>query len=325
MTEPRGVPNGPAKVPLKISVLVSCHNYRDYVVEAIESALAQTLPPFEVIVVDDGSTDGSGELLEQRYGRHPVVRVIRTPNHGQLATFVTGLRASSGDIVAFLDADDRQRAGYLERVAAVFAQRSTVGLVFCNMQQFGGATEPWIPDLHDEDLGTAAIRTWALQWYYGVPTSGITMRRRLGEQVLADLPETFYPEWRSRADDFLVFGAALLGAHRFYVGEPLVDYRLHGRNNWAGRPLGHVDMAQHCYRMLRLVAWYGNRAGLDQRALRWAVLEFNTKPRPRRGDFLTYFGLQLRAPLLLHLKLRALYKMSVTYALSAWKPRGSRT
>lgn len=303
---------------MKISVLVSCHNYRDLVVEAIESALAQTPRPVEVIVVDDGSTDGSGELLESRYGSHELVKVIRTPNRGQLATFVAAFQASSGDIVTFLDADDRYRPGYLERVAAVYWQYPTVGQVFCNMEQFGDTDGLWLPILHDEDLGTAAVRMWATQGYYGTPTSGISLRRALAEKILR-IPETFYPDWRTRADDCLIFGAALTGAHRYYIGEPLIDYRFHGRNSWAGRTFPAVEVAQHRYRLNKAIAWYGEAMGLDRRSLQWAEMEFRTKPKPRPGDYLQYLWLQWKAPMAPRQKLVALFNMTVHYVLSLWK------
>lgn len=303
---------------MNISVLVSCHNYRELVVEAIDSALAQSLPPLEVIVIDDGSTDGSGEMLEARYAGHPVVTVIRTPNRGQLATFVAAFRASRGDIVAFLDADDRWRPQYLERIAAVYRQLPSVDEVFCNMEQFGDAKGLWLAILHDEDLGTAAIRMWATQRYYGVPTSGISMRRQLAESIFR-IPESYFPQWRTRADDCLVFGAALLGAHRYYIGDALIEYRFHGRNSWAGRTFPAVEVAQHRHRLNHAIAWYGQAASLDYRSLQWAEMEFRTKPKPRPGDFLQYLWLQWQAPMAPRQKMVALANIAIHYVLSLWK------
>jgi glycosyltransferase involved in cell wall biosynthesis len=70
---------------LGISVIVSSYNYERYLAEALDSVLAQTLAPLEVIVVDDGSTDGSVELLRSRYGNEPRVRVFQQANGGQLS------------------------------------------------------------------------------------------------------------------------------------------------------------------------------------------------------------------------------------------------
>ena len=72
------------------SVIVTCYNYRDFVEEAVDSALAQTRAAAQVIVVDDGSTDGSSELLRARYGDDPRVTLLFGENGGQLAAFQRG-------------------------------------------------------------------------------------------------------------------------------------------------------------------------------------------------------------------------------------------
>src|SRR5436305_907491 len=95
-----------ARPRLKTSCLINNYNYAHFVGDAVDSALAQTVAFDEIIVVDDGSTDGSMELLTRRYGREDRVRVIRKPNGGQLSSFNEGFLGSSGDLLFFLDADD---------------------------------------------------------------------------------------------------------------------------------------------------------------------------------------------------------------------------
>jgi glycosyltransferase involved in cell wall biosynthesis len=84
------------------SIVIPCFNQAAFVGQAIGSALAQTAPGTEVIVVDDGSTDATAEVA----GRFAGVRVIRQPNTGVATARNTGLAAASGDFVVFLDADD---------------------------------------------------------------------------------------------------------------------------------------------------------------------------------------------------------------------------
>lgn len=86
-----------------VSVVIPCYNGAAYLRETLESALAQTHAPLEVIVVDDGSTDDSAAIAES-FG--PPVRVIRQENRGESAARNVGVRASRGDWIAFLDADD---------------------------------------------------------------------------------------------------------------------------------------------------------------------------------------------------------------------------
>ena len=86
-----------------ISVIIPCYNQARFLGEAIESVLGQTYGPMEIVVVDDGSTISLDEVKQ----RYPEVRFLRQQNQGPAAARNTGLRASKGTYVAFLDADDR--------------------------------------------------------------------------------------------------------------------------------------------------------------------------------------------------------------------------
>jgi len=113
----------------RVSVVVPLYNLRDFVGEAIESELAQTLRPedVEVIVVDDGSTDGSSEVA-QRYGSR--IRYLRQEDRGLSAARNAGIRVSSAPFLAFLDADDRLHPDKLRAGLEVFDARPNTGLVY---------------------------------------------------------------------------------------------------------------------------------------------------------------------------------------------------
>jgi glycosyltransferase involved in cell wall biosynthesis len=87
-----------------VSIIVPCYNAAPWLEAAIASARAQTWRRLEIIVVDDGSTDGSGELAERLEGAD--MQVIRQKNAGQCAAFNSGLRRAQGDFIEYLDADD---------------------------------------------------------------------------------------------------------------------------------------------------------------------------------------------------------------------------
>ena len=112
-----------------VSVIVPLYNLRQFVAEAIESALAQTLPPdeVEVIVIDDGSTDGGGEVVERYL---PRVRYFRQENRGLSAARNAGIRVARAPSLTFLDADDRILPEKLAVQLDVFAARPDVGLVY---------------------------------------------------------------------------------------------------------------------------------------------------------------------------------------------------
>jgi len=86
-----------------VSIIISSYNYARFLPQAVESALGQTYSRTEVIIVDDGSTDGSSEVMRQYSGQ---ALLIDKPNGGQASAFNTGFGRSRGEVVIFLDSDD---------------------------------------------------------------------------------------------------------------------------------------------------------------------------------------------------------------------------
>ncbi len=109
-------PLKPTRRPL-VSIVINNYNYGRYLRAAIDSSLAQTYPQVEVVVVDDGSTDDSREIIES-YGKR-ILPVIKD-NGGQGSAFNAGFAASRGEIVIFLDADDELLSNAIDQVAAAW-------------------------------------------------------------------------------------------------------------------------------------------------------------------------------------------------------------
>ncbi len=101
---------------LTLAAVIPVYNQRETVCAAIDSVLAQTRPADEIIVVDDGSTDGSGDLVARQYGDR--VRLIRQENRGAGGAFNTGIRAGSTDLISLLGADDGWMPDRLEKQVA---------------------------------------------------------------------------------------------------------------------------------------------------------------------------------------------------------------
>src|SRR6266508_897311 len=113
-----------------VSVVIPNYNCGRFLEETLESVFAQAYPAVEVIVVDDGSTDDSLQVLEKYAGR---VNVIRQANQGVSAARNAGIRASHGELVALLDADDLWHPDKLAKQVALFANPA-VGLVHCAVE-----------------------------------------------------------------------------------------------------------------------------------------------------------------------------------------------
>jgi len=113
----------------KISVIITAHNYAGFVKQAIESVFSQTMDDYEIIAVNDGSTDTTAEVLGQ-YENHPKIKVLTLTNVGLAAASNAGVRASSGEYVIRLDADDYFDENILLIESRILDTRPEIGMVY---------------------------------------------------------------------------------------------------------------------------------------------------------------------------------------------------
>ncbi len=208
-----------------VSIVVDNFNYGRFIRAAIDSALAQTYSPVEVVVVDDGSTDNSREVISS-YGDR--VSAVFKSNGGHASAFNAGFRASHGSVVMFLDADDMLLPDAVEEV--VRAWRPGVAkaqFVLAHIDVDGrrlGSTVPYFPaQMPDGDLRASILDAGG---YIGVPTSGNAFARTVLEHLLP-LPES---QWRQAADTSLEIIAPFLG-DVVSIRRALGCYRIHEANH----------------------------------------------------------------------------------------------
>jgi glycosyltransferase involved in cell wall biosynthesis len=197
-----------------VSVMIGVYNGERYLREAIESVLAQTYPPCELIVVDDGSDDGSGVIAES-YGRP--VRCIHQERGGMAASRNRAIREATGDFFAFLDADDRFPLDKLERQLAVFDAEPGLDVVY------GHVTEFLSPDLDEEARELLREPTHDVPW----PTPNLMLVRREAffrvGPFSTELKVGIGVDWYARASE--------LGLKSAVPSIVVLERRLHADNN----------------------------------------------------------------------------------------------
>jgi glycosyltransferase involved in cell wall biosynthesis len=204
-------------MPKSVSVIIPTYNYGQFIVDAIRSVLDQTGPPSEIIVVDDGSTDETATVVAAFGDR---VIYIRQDNAGVCAARNRGVRESSSDLVAFMDADDTWEPTNLEKQLARFESDEEIGLVHCAVREFDGETGETIRFYLEG--GEEGLADNLLLWEGPILVGpGFMVSRKAFDQVGGfDTQIKVGEDW-----DFCYRVARLFKIA--FVAEPLVNYRNH--------------------------------------------------------------------------------------------------
>jgi len=213
-----------------VDIVVNNYNYGRFLAAAVESALAQTHERTTVIVVDDGSTDDSREVLA---GFEERVSLVLKENGGQSSALNAGLRLCEGDVVLFLDSDDVLHPDAAAAVATAFAAEPAVAKVQFRMEVIDAEGKPSgeiKPPLHlplpQGDLRRAELAyPFDMAW---LPTSANAFRLGPLRQILP-IPTAEYPV--CGADWYLLHLTTLLGEVRS-LDRVHASYRVHGGNNY---------------------------------------------------------------------------------------------
>jgi glycosyltransferase involved in cell wall biosynthesis len=225
---------GPGREAALISCVVPVFNGERYLRETLDSILGQTYAPLEVIVADDGSSDGTRAVVEA-YGER--VRYLHQPNGGHAAARNLGLSAARGGSVAFLDADDLWHPEKLERQMARFRQRPELDACVTFVQEFRS------PELGPEDSSSDTE-----------PVPGYRSVTLLARRGLFDAVGRFDPALRHGNDTDWFLRATDRGAVIELIPDVLVYRRLHDANR--SRLLAEASRREY----LRIV-----KASLDRR------------------------------------------------------------
>ena len=171
-----------------VSVIIPTHNAKKYVLEAIDSVLKQNYAPIEILLIDDGSTDGTAELVQREM---PQVRIIQQANVGVAGARNTGLRYVTGELICFLNADDGWFPGKLAAQVSYMACHPKVGLVYHPWQVWKPGANGVFADLTPPKLTANNVMDPTQSgWVYPhllldciVHTSTVMLRRTVAEAV----------------------------------------------------------------------------------------------------------------------------------------------
>ena len=198
-----------------VSVIIPCYNASAFLAEAIASARAQTLAPAEVLVVDDQSTDGSPGIARQAGAR-----VLSAPtNAGPASARNIGIATATGDLIAFLDADDCWLPGHLEACAGLLARFPEAGVAFSLVTQFGDRDLEAPAQMPAEIPSDIRMLLWRSN---PIAQSAAVVRRGVLTEVGG------YRPGMRHAEDYELW-LRIADRHQFAcTGQRLVRYRVHG-------------------------------------------------------------------------------------------------
>ncbi|MBK8809913.1 MAG: glycosyltransferase [Acidobacteria bacterium] len=209
-------------VKFTVSVIIPNYNYGQYLSEAIQSVLNQTYACDEIIVVDDGSTDNSLEVLRS-FGRE--VHVIQQPNRGVGEARNAGAARATGQLIAFLDADDYWHPTKIERQVELFENDEDLGLVMCGMEEFDSSGRIIGQYLNGRN-GWCAQDFLRFEPVVSGPGSTSVIRKSVFDKVGGyDARKELHP-----SEDWELSYRIACEARLGFIPEVLVGYRNHGRN-----------------------------------------------------------------------------------------------
>ncbi len=203
-----------------VSIVTATYNMADYIAETLDSILAQDYPHLESIVIDDGSTDNTTEVLAP-YVATGRVRVIKQENAGQTVAKNRGIAEARGEFIAFCDADDTWRPDKLTKQVAAFATDPNIGMVFSDINFMDGNGDPYdMP--HMKRVGGKITAELLVDNFIPFPTS--IVRARVLEEVNG------FDEDLTMSIDYDLWLRISLNYLMHYIPEPLANYRI-----WEGQ------------------------------------------------------------------------------------------
>ncbi len=268
-----------------VTAVIPCFNYGRFLARAIQSVLDQTYSPIECIVVNDGSTDETADVLRQFAGR---VRVVEQPHRGVSAARNAALAVATGSLIAFLDGDDAWHPDKISEQVALLDARRSVGCVGCGLEHvYPDGRRERIPGRPNHATRRRTHRNLAVRAYWpGGSGSGVMVRRDVLERV------GFFDEQLIAAEDWDMWLRIATETEIDNVPTVLVSINRHGTGIFRDAALMEANQWKVYHKLTEGPFSLGVA---DRRRLRALILSDAARESRDRRTALAYHVRSLRA------------------------------
>ena len=218
---------------LKISTIITNYNYGKYINECIKSVINQNYQNFEIIIIDDLSTDNSLANIK-KYKLKNLYLIKNKKNLGQLASINKGFMKSNGDIITFLDADDYYNGNYFDNLNYFYNNNPSADFTYCDIKitkKFKIKNNKTLINKFKKEQYNAIRNIFLKETSKTIsPTSALTMRKKSFNKIFVN---KFYEKFfKLRADDYIYLLAVFFQKNIYKIFDNYINYRVHLNNNF---------------------------------------------------------------------------------------------
>ncbi len=253
-----------------VSIIIVNYNYHQFLAQAVDSALQQKYNNIEVIIVDDGSTDTSAEIISNYVGK---LITLKKQNGGQASAMNLGFAVSRGDLILFLDADDFLFPNAIIQFLKSIPAQKNISKVHAPLLVADSAGNISTQKVPKQPLDAGDLRDHLLKHgpesYVCSPTSGNLWTRHFLKQALP-IPHKIY---KTSADSYLFTLSPLFG-ETLQLERPIGIYRVHGNNAYWNSTIQAQDLRTDAYRYLSRVntlRYFAKALNLSPKSTSWKL------------------------------------------------------
>lgn len=233
---------------VKVSVVIPVYNGEATICRSIDSVLAQTLGDLEVIVVNDGSTDSTGELLKGYGDKIEVITVVKNGGQGRARNIA--IERASGEYLGFVDADDTIEPEMFEKMYAA-AKRSGAQIVQCAMRDITETKDPLVRSAFDETVEITDRADYVFSYFYKTKHTNEVCNKLIERRFIQDNGFKFSDTKAVFSEDFLLNMEMILKLQRIsFISGAYYNYYIKDSGHYRSDLSGRVRKIMHLFDVL---------------------------------------------------------------------------